>query len=109
MSDNSEVTIAHQNIKPLGNYLVVKLITEEVSAGGILYTSNQNKAVLLKAEVLAVGPGLKDKDGLTIPMSVKYMDKVLMNHQGVVSLGRWGGYNDVLMVSETHVQAVLEG
>ena len=107
--DENEVVIGRQTIKPLSNYLVVRLIKEEVSTGGIIFASNQNKAVLLKAEVLAVGPGAKDNNGETIPMSVKYLDKVLMNHQGVVSLGRWGGYNDVLMVSETHVQAVLEG
>ena len=104
----NEVTIARQNIKPLSNYLVVKLIKEEVSEGGILFTSNQNKAALLKAEVLAVGPGLKDKDGILVPMSVKYMDKVLMNHQGVISLGFTGEQKDILMVSETHVLAVLE-
>ena len=51
------------------------------TAGGIyLPDSAQKKEV--EAEVVAVGPGGRDRDGQTIPMTVSVGDKVLLPEYG---------------------------
>ena len=51
------------------------------TAGGIyLPDSAQKKEV--EAEVVAVGPGGRDRDGKTIPMTVSVGDKVLLPEYG---------------------------
>jgi len=65
------------NIKPLYDRVVIKAIeAEETTKGGIILTSAAQEKPQV-AEVVAVGPGAKDDNGVNIPMTVKVGDKVL--------------------------------
>jgi chaperonin GroES len=95
------------NITPLHDRIVIKRFeAEEKSAGGILLPdSAQNKPQ--KGKVLKVGPGRLGKDGKTRPMQLKEGDVVLFtNWAGDEFKG--GGGDDVLLMREEDVLAVLE-
>lgn len=65
-------------LRPLGNRVIVKrLETEEKLRGGILLPENAKKKQE-QAEVIAVGPGKRDKNGNVTPVPVKIGDVVLM-------------------------------
>lgn len=66
-------------IKPLSNRVLVKRTEAKNTAiGGILLPDSAKKQQET-ATVIAVGPGLKDKDGNLIPMPVKVGETVLMD------------------------------
>ena len=65
------------NIKPLYDRVVIKAVeAEETTKGGIILTSSAQEKPQV-AEVVAVGPGAKDDQGVFVPMTVKVGDKVL--------------------------------
>lgn len=64
--------------RPLGDRVLVKrLEAEETAKGGILLPDSAKKKQE-EAEVVAVGPGKKDKDGNVIPMPVQVGDIIIM-------------------------------
>ncbi len=64
--------------RPLGNRVLLKrLEAEEVTKGGILLPDSAKKKQE-EAEVIAVGPGKKDKDGNLVAPSVQPGDIVIM-------------------------------
>ncbi len=72
-------------ITPLGDRLVVKVATgERITAGGLIIPDSANLATgYLKATVMAVGAGGKNKKGLLRPLDVKIGDSVLFSeHAG---------------------------
>ena len=68
-------------ITPLGERLVIRVESAEtVTAGGLIIPDSVNQATgFLKAKVLAVGSGPKNKKGYTKPMDVKAGDFVLFS------------------------------
>ncbi|MCF7885116.1 MAG: co-chaperone GroES [Candidatus Marinimicrobia bacterium] len=65
------------DVKPLGDRVLVKPVeTEEKTSGGI-YVPDSAKEKPQKGEVVAVGPGKRNKDGDRIPLDVKKGDKVI--------------------------------
>lgn len=65
------------NIKPLSDRVVIKAVeAEETTKSGIILTSAAQEKPQV-AEIVAVGPGAKNEDGVIIPMTVKVGDKVL--------------------------------
>jgi chaperonin GroES len=72
-------------ITPLADRLVVRLENaERVTAGGLIIPDSVSQAVgFLKAKVLAVGVGAKNKKGALRPLDVKKGDTVLFSqHAG---------------------------
>jgi len=69
------------NFSPLGDRLLVKLIpTEAVTKGGIIIPDSVTSSEVqgyLKAQVVAVGPGRKNKKGKLVPTQVVKGDTVL--------------------------------
>lgn len=66
-------------IKPLNDRVLVKrLDAEETAKGGIILPDSAKKKQET-AEVIAVGPGKKAKDGQRLSMPVSEGDKVLMD------------------------------
>lgn len=64
-------------LKPLGDRVVVKPITEEeVTKGGIILPDTAKERPQ-RGEIIAVGPGRLDENGKHIPMEVKKGDKVI--------------------------------
>ncbi len=65
------------NVKPLADRVVLKTVeAEETTKSGIILTSAAKEKPQV-AQVVAVGPGAKNEDGVVIPMTVKVGDKVL--------------------------------
>ena len=66
-------------IKPLADKVVIKTCeAEETTKSGIILTAAAQEKPQM-AEVVAVGPGAYNKDGVITPMTVKVGDKVLTN------------------------------
>ena len=67
-----------QQLKPLGDRVLVKrLAAEEKLKGGIILPDSAKKEQE-QAEVVAIGTGKKDKNGTLIPIPVKVGDRILM-------------------------------
>ncbi len=72
-------TTSKTKLKPLGNRVLLRrLEPEETLKGGIILPDSAKKKQE-QAEVIAVGPGKKDKDGKLVPMPVQIGDVVLMD------------------------------
>ena len=69
-------------LKPLGDRVVVRPMTEEdVSKGGIILPDTA-KEKPQRGEVIAVGPGKLDENGKRVTMEVKKGDKVVYAKYG---------------------------
>ena len=68
--------------RPLHNRILVeRLNPEEKTASGIIIPDTA-KEKPQEGKVIAVGPGLKDKQGKAIPMDIKPGDKILFAKYG---------------------------
>lgn len=70
------MTATATKIRPLADRVVVKLVKEEKTAGG-LFLPDTAQEKPQTGEVLAVGAGKKTDDGKVIPVDVKVGEKVL--------------------------------
>ncbi len=93
-------------IRPLHDRIVVERVEEEsVTKGGILIPDTA-KEKPVKGKVVAVGNGVRDKDGKVIALDVKVGDLVLF--------AKWGGTEvkidnqEYLVMKESDVLAVVE-
>lgn len=78
MAQTQQQTALKTQLKPLGNRILVRrLVQEEKLKGGIVLPDSAKKKQE-QAEVIAVGPGKKDKNGQLIAMPVKLGDIILM-------------------------------
>ena len=77
-SAQSTILKSIRSVAPLLDRVLVQRIKAETkTAGGVLLPESAVKE-LNEAKVLAVGPGLLDKKGNRLPMSVQSGDKVLI-------------------------------
>lgn len=65
------------NLRPLGDHLVLKPLTEEKLASGIIIPDTAGKERPERGEVIAVGPGRQLENGSRSEMPVKPGEKVL--------------------------------
>lgn len=96
------------NLKPLGDRIIVRRHSaDEKSSGGILLPDTaKNKPQ--KGEVLAVGPGRMLKDGTRRPLQVKEGDTVLFTAWAGDEFKQRSTSDEVLVMREEDVLAVLE-
>ena len=95
------------NIKPLGDRVIVKPITEDItSKAGIILPDTAAKEKPEKGEVLAIGPGKRLNDGQIAAMSVKAGDKVMFKKYSPDEIKVDG--QDYLIISEEDILAVLQ-
>ncbi|TXL69304.1 co-chaperone GroES [Vineibacter terrae] len=92
--------------RPLHDRIVVRRIdAEERTAGGIIIPDTAQEKPQ-EGEVVAVGPGARDKDGKLIAIDLKPGDRVLF--------GKWSGTevkidgDELLIMKESDVLGVLE-
>lgn len=89
---------------PLGDRVVVKALDEEDKVGSIIVPDTA-KEKPQKGEIVAVGPGRRDKEGARVAPEVKAGDKVLFS--------KWSGSevtiegDKLLVMNETDILAVL--
>ncbi|XP_051145094.1 10 kDa chaperonin, mitochondrial-like [Andrographis paniculata] len=72
--------MAKRLIPLLNRVLVEKIVPPSKTTGGILLPEKSSK--LNSGKVVAVGPGLRDKDGNNVPVAVKEGDTVLLPEFG---------------------------
>jgi len=95
---------AGANIKPLSDRVVVKATDEAEQMRGGLYIPDTAKEKPIQGEVIAVGPGRREK-GETIPMELKVGDRVVY--------GKYSGTQveldneEIILIKEADVIAKL--
>jgi chaperonin GroES len=94
------------NLTPLHDRVIVKRIEEKESVKGGIIIPDSAKEKQQEGEVIAVGPGKREKDGLH-PLDVKVGDRVLF--------GKYGGTEikieeqELLILREEEILAKLGG
>lgn len=93
------------NFKPLQDRIAVEpMAHEEKTTGGIIIPDTA-KEKPMKGKVVAVGSGIRDKDGKIIPPELKVGD--------VVMYGKWGGTEvkvdgkDLMIMKESDVIGII--
>lgn len=93
-------------LKPLGDRVVVAVEDEEEkTVGGIVLASNA-KEKPTTGEVVAVGPGMKDKNGAVQPLTVKKGDNVMFDKYAGTNVNYDG--NDYLVLHEKDLIATVD-
>jgi chaperonin GroES len=97
---------AIKKIKPLEDRILLRGVSEmNTSVSGIIIPETASKDRPQKAEVLAVGPGLKKKDGTRIAMDVKVGDMVLVSKYAADEVKIEG--EEYYIIHESSILAVL--
>lgn len=91
--------------KPLSNHIFIEAVTEDrKTKSGIVLPDSAEKEKPMVGEIVAVGPGKMNDNGVVLAMSVKVGDKVLFKKYGPDEIeidGRKylvGDENDVLAI-----------
>ena len=91
-------------IKPLADRVVIKLVEEETSKGGLILTGSAKEKPQV-AEVIAVGPG-GVVDGKDVTMSVNVGDKVIYSKYAGNEVKLDG--EEYIIVRQSDILAVVE-
>lgn len=91
-------------IKPLADRVVIKLVEEETSKGGLILTGSAKEKPQV-AEVIAVGPG-GNVDGKDVEMIVKVGDKVLTSKYSGTEVKVDG--EECTIVRQSDILAIVE-
>jgi len=94
------------NVKPLGNWVLLKLLIDEVSEGGIVLPKTA-KPTLLKCKVLDVGEGetVISNEGIQkMPIRVKIDDIVILRkpENGLVTIDK-----DHILLMDSDIVAIV--
>jgi chaperonin GroES len=99
-----EMRIVMDKLAPLGNNVIVKPESaEQVSKGG-LFIPDTAKEKPQEGEVIAIGPGKRNKSGALLPMEVKAGDKVIYAKYGGSEIKI--GDEKYILMSENDILAV---
>ena len=99
-------TATKVSIKPLEDRIVVKTLEAETTTASGLVIPDSAKEKPQEGEVLAVGPGRVDDNGVRIPLDVAVGDKVIYSKYGGTEV-KYSG-EDYLILSARDVLAVVE-
>ncbi len=93
------------SIRPLHDRILVKRVDAESKTPGGLIIPDNAKEKPVEALVIAVGSGVRDKDGARIPLDVKAGDRVLLSKYSGSEVKLEGV--DHVIVREDEVLAVI--
>jgi len=98
-------TATMSKIRPLGDRVVVKVLKQEQTSGGIyLPDTAQEKPQM--GEVIAVGPGKMDDDGDRLPMDVKTGERVIFAKYSGTEVKLEGA--EYLLLAEKDILGIIE-
>ena len=92
--------------RPLGDRVLVKRVEEESKTKGGIIIPDTAKEKPQEGEVLSVGPGGRDDNGVRIPMEVKAGDRILF--------GKWSGTEvkvdgeDLIIMKESDILGLVD-
>ena len=93
-------------LKPLGDRIIIKpTAAEEITKGGIVLPDTA-KEKPREGEVIAVGPGKVQDNGVKVPMDVKVGDKVMYSRYGGTEVKV--GADEYVILRQDDVLAVSE-
>ena len=93
-------------LKPLGDRIIITpTAAEEVTKGGIVLPDTA-KEKPREGEVIAVGPGKIQDNGIKVPMDVKVGDKVMYSRYGGTEVKV--GANEYVILRQEDVLAISE-
>jgi len=93
-------------IRPLADRVVIKLVeAEEKTQGGIFLTANAQEKPQV-AEVIAVGPGKVNDDGVRTPVELKVGDRVIAAKYAGTEVKLDG--EEYTIIGEKDVLAIIE-
>jgi len=92
-------------LKPLGDRIVVKVLSQEEKTRGGIVLPDTAKEKPQEAEVMAVGSGRVLDNGQKMPLEVKEGDKVLFSKYGGTEVKLDG--EEYLILSERDVLAIV--
>ena len=92
--------------RPLHDRVVVRRLEEEERTAGGIIIPDTAKEKPMQGEIVAVGPGARNEQGVVAPLDVKAGDRVLF--------GKWSGTEvkidgeELLIMKESDIMGVLE-
>lgn len=89
----------------LNRVLVEKLTAPTKTPGGIMLPETASKKIM-EGTVVAVGPGGRNSEGTTVPMTLKEGDKVILPNYGGTEVKM--DDKDLFMYSEEEILGKLE-
>ena len=95
------------SFKPLHDRIAVERVAEEEKTKGGIIIPDTAKEKPSEGKVIAVGSGVRGKDGKVTPLDVKVGDRVLF--------GKWSGTevtidgNKILIMQESDVLGIVTG
>jgi chaperonin GroES len=93
------------SIKPLEDRIVVKTLEAETTTASGLVIPDSAKEKPQEGEVLAVGPGRVDDNGVRIPLDVAVGDKVIYSKYGGTEV-KYSG-EEYLILSARDILAIV--
>jgi chaperonin GroES len=93
-------------MRPLQDRVLIRRIEQEAKTSGGIIIPDTAKEKPMEGEVVAVGPGIRDKAGLLHAVAVKAGDRVLF--------GKWSGSEikldgeDLMIMKETDILGVID-
>lgn len=97
-------------IKPTGNKLLLREITEEYSPGGIFLPKGVLQSVAMVAEVLETGPGYEEEKTRWSPCLIRKGQKVILNAQAGLRIAREiTKSTELIIIREDQIFGILEG
>jgi chaperonin GroES len=93
-------------MRPLQDRVLIRRVEPETKTSGGIIIPDTAKEKPMEGEVVAVGPGTRDKDGKLHPLDVKTGDRVLF--------GKWSGSEikldgeDLMIMKESDILGVID-
>jgi chaperonin GroES len=94
------------NFRPLHDRVVVKRVKEEGKTKGGIIIPDTAKEKPMEGEIVAVGPGARDENGVLVPLDVKKGDRILF--------GKWSGTeiklhgDELLIMKESDIMGIID-
>lgn len=95
-----------KKIRPLGNRILIRRAIAKATKGGILLPETAQEKPK-EGEVIAVGPGSMNAEGVKLEPSLKEGDRVLFTSYAGTEVKCAEDSEDLLIMSEDDVLAVL--
>ncbi len=93
-------------LRPLQDRVLIRRVEPEAKTSGGIFIPDAVQEKPVEGEVVAAGPGARNKDGALLPMDVKPGDRVLF--------GKWSGTEikldgeELMIMSAADIMGVLD-
>jgi chaperonin GroES len=93
-------------LRPLQDRVLVRRVEPETKSAGGIFIPDSVQEKPMEGDVVAVGPGTRDKDGKLYPLDVKSGDRVLF--------GKWSGTEvkldgeELMIMKEADIMGVID-